>query len=981
MANVLEDPVNSTLNGSRYQDLVGGIQAADKNRILLDNLSNWYIFNGEVLMGMPILRKYENIIKTNVQTRTNSNGEVEVYNADLPTYKVPKSMYYRPEYLSYALYDTTDFWYLILFINNMKSPDEFIKPEVKVFPVSLIETLNKIYNAEKDMISSKEIPRIVNKEIMRSPDLPSYKLLSDKNKEYTDWLHLPSWNNNVDLLFKNKFNKYKNPITMGKLINKSDEYVDPFRLNNKGLFNVPSVYFKDGYWQYNKGRIKLKKDTQYSLIKSYNGYLSLNLKYRNDPNINIDVVKNQKYVLGEPKLISDYRKANDEDQTDLSTSFVKFDQASGKYKSTTKKENRYELKDEEINLLNKTALSTPYMHDISGTAGSGVRVKWSINSRYINDDYTMNYLHIERFDGNSNRGGIIWRAPKLEVGQKYTVSVIVRGRGKWDIGHEQGGYQTMTDLDPDNMQLKQWTFTATNSQYGSFIFYAKDNGDIRRPFIDITSMMLVKGDTKPEYYHLSLSDLDEINNYHREHISPIINSQPIASMRFTSNNVKSSKELDNQARGNKLNTEYNKNTEVYDGYFPDSYEYNVTKRRMDLTRIEKDQFLSFTLEYDSNFSKEELAKVEASSYKITLLYDDNSTITDDAYIKNMAEVYNTQGIRSFLNFTMINPHYQDKKIIGIQFDALCVPKDGINTDTINFDFNVYSFRISSQLKEKYVEVFTVPEDGWYDIYMQYEYAYNGNRRIKDVSVNEDLVFDKEDLSGILFSPQIRETYTDGSYNPNQPLMMSDKDESQNEVGISMSNPVILNGGQPKYNELTKIYTTDLNLADEYILTVKINHTSIEMGGGVGFLFDYDYTRDTGYLLWITSVKDNPNLPKYNKFDDWNIMPSGFYQVDNKLGELRPIFDGDKTEGIFVDDGYYFDPENMVIKIIKKYNRIRMFDRKSNNPDDYDYYEPFFHYKDPQDPVINGGLGFWSYYAGARIEVLEYYPYVYQSDED
>lgn len=929
-------------------------------------------------MGLPILRKYENILRTNVQTRTDENGDVIVYNSELPTYNVPKNMFYRPEYVSYALYDTTDFWYLLLFLNNMKSPDEFTKKKIKVFPVALIETLNRIYNAEKSMISSKKNPRVINKEIMRSPDLPSFKLLSDKNKDYTDWLHLPSWNNNVDLLFGSTFNRYSNTITTGKLINKSDEYVDPFTLNSKGLFNVPSVYFKDGYYQYNKGRIKLKKDTQYSLIKSYNGYLSLNLKYRNNPYINIDVLKNHKYVLGEPKLISDFRKANDEDQTNFNTTFVKFDQASGKYNSTDNEQVNEERPDIEKNLLHNTSLDTPYVHDVGGKAGN-VKVNWSINSIFFSDDY-KNVLHVERFDGTNTQGGVFWNAPKLDNGQKYSLIFFARGRGKWNIGPEQNGQKIIDDLDPEFPQLYSWTFTANDNQYHNFTMYNRDSADIKRPYLDINFMMLVKGDQIPEIFYASYSDDLNDNRYqHTNESHLMMDSQPIASMTFVESHIYG-KSLKDTSR-DKDNTEKTLIDSAYSGYFPDSYEYNIASRRMDLDRISKDQFLSFNLEYSSEFSNEELAKVEASAYKITLIYDDGTKVTKEAFIDGMAEVYNTQGIRSFLKFTMINKYYNEKKLIGIQFDALVKPKSGINVDTINFDFNVYSFQISSQLKEKYVEVFTVPEDGWYDINMHYEYSYNGNKRIKDVSVNDDFVFDKEDLAGILFSPQIRETNTDGSYKEGQPLMMADKDESQNEVGIKLSNPVIIDGNPPKYDKLTKIYTTDLKLADEYILTVKLNHTSIETGGGVGFLFDYDYTADSGYLLWITSVKNNPNLPSYNKFDDWSIMPSGFYQIDNKLGELRPIFDGDKTDGLHVDDGYYFDPENMVIKIIKKYNRIRMFDRKSNNPDDYDYYEPFFHYKDPMDSMINGGIGFWSYYAGAKIEVLEYYPYVYQSDED
>ena len=113
-SNIVSQADNS-LNSSRFQDLKGGIDSAPKNRILLDNLSNWYIFQGEILLPKPLLRKYENILRTNLED-----------------YDVPKEYYYRPEYVSYELYGTTDLWYLLLFINNMEKPDDFTKSKIKV---------------------------------------------------------------------------------------------------------------------------------------------------------------------------------------------------------------------------------------------------------------------------------------------------------------------------------------------------------------------------------------------------------------------------------------------------------------------------------------------------------------------------------------------------------------------------------------------------------------------------------------------------------------------------------------------------------------------------------------------------------------------------------------------------------------------------------------------------------------------------------
>lgn len=61
---------------------------------------------------------------------------------------------YRPHLLSYDIYGTTDFDFIILMINYMKSPKEFTRKEIRMLGYDeMIELLTSIYNAEYNNIS------------------------------------------------------------------------------------------------------------------------------------------------------------------------------------------------------------------------------------------------------------------------------------------------------------------------------------------------------------------------------------------------------------------------------------------------------------------------------------------------------------------------------------------------------------------------------------------------------------------------------------------------------------------------------------------------------------------------------------------------------------------------------------------------------------------------------------------------------------
>jgi hypothetical protein len=151
---------NST-NSNRYADMRGSIVHSKNNKILLDNVSNFYNFNGEIVISTSILHKYDNILRQRTMD-----------------YTIEKSYFYRPEYVSQVLYSTTDLWYLLLFLNYMKKPDEFTKETIKVFDPSQLDFLNDIIEKERPAIKKIDSPESIKRELVRDLNSPSKRILS-----------------------------------------------------------------------------------------------------------------------------------------------------------------------------------------------------------------------------------------------------------------------------------------------------------------------------------------------------------------------------------------------------------------------------------------------------------------------------------------------------------------------------------------------------------------------------------------------------------------------------------------------------------------------------------------------------------------------------------------------------------------------------------------------------------------------------------
>lgn len=155
----------TSISSGEYKDMIQSVNSTINNRILLDNISKIYNYDGIIELPMSFLRKYENILKTG-----------------LMEYTLPTNFYYRPEYLSYYLFGTTDLWYLILFVNDMKDPLEFCTEKVWI-PNTLyvMEIINKLKLIEKDTEDSQENPIQVKRHFLKDINFSSDKVIDSDN--------------------------------------------------------------------------------------------------------------------------------------------------------------------------------------------------------------------------------------------------------------------------------------------------------------------------------------------------------------------------------------------------------------------------------------------------------------------------------------------------------------------------------------------------------------------------------------------------------------------------------------------------------------------------------------------------------------------------------------------------------------------------------------------------------------------------------
>ena len=97
----------------------------------------------------PILYAEHNVIYDYEEEFKKLALNVEMTDTEFNKYK------YKPKLLAYDLYGSTEFFFVILFLNGMYSIKDFNKRNLKLIRKStMAELLTAIYNAERNYISS-----------------------------------------------------------------------------------------------------------------------------------------------------------------------------------------------------------------------------------------------------------------------------------------------------------------------------------------------------------------------------------------------------------------------------------------------------------------------------------------------------------------------------------------------------------------------------------------------------------------------------------------------------------------------------------------------------------------------------------------------------------------------------------------------------------------------------------------------------------
>lgn len=68
-------------------------------------------------------------------------------------YAVPQSMFYKPKSVSYELYGTTELWFALLRLNEMRNITEFHSPIIKIYDSDSLKELISIFFKREGIIS------------------------------------------------------------------------------------------------------------------------------------------------------------------------------------------------------------------------------------------------------------------------------------------------------------------------------------------------------------------------------------------------------------------------------------------------------------------------------------------------------------------------------------------------------------------------------------------------------------------------------------------------------------------------------------------------------------------------------------------------------------------------------------------------------------------------------------------------------------
>lgn len=377
---ILRNVGNNNIGREDVPEMSSEIEYARGNKILLNNISEWYLFEKQAVFSLPLLRKYENILKRNL---------IEI--------DLEKRFHYKPEYLSKDLYNTTDLWYLLLFVNDMQTVDQFNTSKIKVFTDAMINDLNQIINAEGSKLGSETNPKQIYKHMIKSTEEPSDKIIpkyrEPKNIPFTPEI---DFTNKLDNIINDRYLRERYQVYENKFYNpESDEkeLIEPFTLNNDGLTTLPNIFYKKGFKRKFKGKIYFKPGEKYKYMPLHNGKSSINITDSEGFNI---LNSTESYQFKAPTVIYDLRKGNDDD--------VKHSNLESTYLSSVsfnKDTGLYEVKADMLNKPDKDGeTSASFVKIVLDDENENPRM--NIKRLLSNDFFQFNMGYSINFEDNKN---------------------------------------------------------------------------------------------------------------------------------------------------------------------------------------------------------------------------------------------------------------------------------------------------------------------------------------------------------------------------------------------------------------------------------------------------------------------------------------------------------------------------------------------------------------------------------------------------
>ena len=461
------DIVNSNLATFNNPGINNLIAASKKNKLTLDNFSNYYILENQIKLGFPLLKKYDNILKSSLSTIT-----------------IEKDLYYRPEYVSYKLYGTTDLWYLIMYLNNVYKVEDFVGPTIQVPAYDPLTVLNKIINDEADNKHTVDNPEPLKKSYLKHPSLASDIITKTRSDKTIPWVRGSKILSNPNFPWSSLFYKTEFYLKSGTVKDENGNSVKAITLDKSGTTSIPSVYFQNGYEKTLKGRVYLEENMHYSLFKNMNGSATF------------QVTKDKKEIayekfnhnFGEATLIADSRSANIESTTGLTSiynSVVDFDTVKGVYKFNSLVNNPKEdlLRDgvylAKTTFIPQTNNERLDVKRLNGSSSIGANIIYSFNKG--NADYLNILEHqivITYSDSTTKISPV--STPRLDVvdtqGHKSVLKVVCENSPSKQISKIE--VKTLIKF----KKIPTGSFNLSYNLYGVHLFRLMDSDSMSVPF-------------------------------------------------------------------------------------------------------------------------------------------------------------------------------------------------------------------------------------------------------------------------------------------------------------------------------------------------------------------------------------------------------------------------------------------------------------------------------------------------------------------